>query len=175
MRDQRALSVDHEGCARAPDPDLGDYVPDELEVHLRDSDPAGLAAARDGQRHVGLRFLPEFDRPIVGPSRLGFGEAGVAGEIRLAADDVHGQPRDPELLAPGAVDQAHLGDGEHLLQEPVVVQEALLDRGGAGCELGLGDPAELPLDIADKALDAAGRGLCLLLLERDKGRLVLDV
>ena len=36
-----ALPVHHEGLARAPDLDLGHHVPDELEVDLRDGDPAG--------------------------------------------------------------------------------------------------------------------------------------
>ena len=175
VRDQRALTIDHEGFALSPDPDPRYHVPDELEVHLHHGDPGVLAPARDGHRHVGLGFLPEVDRTIVDPSRLGLGEAGIAGEIGLAIGNVHAQPREPELLAAGAVEQTHLGDREHLPEEPEVVQAALLDRSGAGDELGLAHPAELLLDREDEALDAAGRGLRLLLLERHEGRLVLEV
>ena len=113
---------------------------------------------------------------MVEPSRLGFGEAGIAGEIGLAAGDIHGQPRDPELLAPGAVsEQAHLCDREHMLQESEVVRRRCSTAAEPATRLGLGHPAELALDLADEGLNAGGGGLRLLLLERDEGLLVLEV
>ncbi len=175
MRDEGALPVHHEGLSRLADLDLGDHVPDELEVHLRRGDPAGLATLRDGDDHVGLGLFPEVHRPPVDLPGLGLDEPRVGGEIGLAADRVHGQPGDAELLAAGRVDVADLGDGGHLALEAEEVEPALLERGPGGRALGLGHPAHLPLDLLDEALDLGGGRERLLALQGHERGLVLLV
>jgi len=48
MRDQATLCVDHVGLAALTDFDLGDDVPDQLEIDFRDAD-AGVTT-RAGER-----------------------------------------------------------------------------------------------------------------------------
>ena len=175
MGDERALGVHHEGLARLADLDLGDDVPDELEVHLGRGDSTGLAALRDRDDHVGLGLFPEVHRPPVDPPGLGLDEPGVGREVGLAADRVHGQAGDAELLAACRVDVADLGDGRHLALEAEEVEAPLLERRPAGRALGLGHPAHLPLDLLDEALDLGGGGERLLALQGHQRGLVLLV
>ena len=113
MRHQPALRADDIGVAVLADLDLRDDVPDQLEVDLGHGDAAAPAM---GHRHgqVGLGFLAEVDRPE--PHAVGhrLDEGRLLGEVGAAADHVHGQPRDLELLAALAVDLHQLGDGRHL-------------------------------------------------------------
>ena len=173
VRDQLAAAVDDVGAPCRADPDLGHDVPDELQVDLGDRHPR-VAAAGDRERQVGLGLLPEVDGPEVGPARPRLLEPRIAREVGLAADDVHGEPRDAELLPARRVELAHLGDRGRLALEADELEAPLLDR-LASAELPLARPSDLALDVADEGLDpprGAGR---LLPLQRDESRQVLPV
>ena len=75
--------------------DLRHHVPDELEIDLRDAHPASRPAI---ERHIGSPTAAEIDRPIM-TFCYRLGEFGVLGEVGLAPDYVHGDPRHLELLA----------------------------------------------------------------------------
>src|SRR5574342_568115 len=111
---------------------LRDHVPDKLEVDLRDRNPSRAAAAGKRDRDVRLGLLAEVDGAEVGPALLGVPEPRLLGKIRSAADHVHGQARDAELLPPLGVEVADLGDGGRLAEKAEVVGAALLHgrRGG---------------------------------------------
>ena len=81
MRDQPALRADHIGMAVFADLDLGDHVPDQLEVDLGDADARVLAGARQRQRHVGLGLASEIHRAVVNFVRDGLGEFRIAGQV----------------------------------------------------------------------------------------------
>ncbi len=175
MGDERPLAIDHIGAAGLANLDLRDHVPDELEVHLRHGDAGLLAAAGQGQGHVRLRLLPEGDRPVVHARRARLHELGIAGEVRLAAEHIHGQPGDSQLLVAARVQITELGDRGDLALEPEEVDPPLLESGGAGRQDGLGGPAHLALDLPDELLDAPRGGLRLLPLHGHQGGLVLLV
>ena len=100
-----------------------------------------------------------------------FGEFRVLGEIGLACDHVHGQARDAQLLAPGRVELRELGDRRHLPQQSQSIEPPLIDcAGGPGQLRG---PPYLALDFLDELADLGRRGLGLLALDPDQGRLVL--
>src|SRR4029079_12743765 len=94
----------------------GSDVSEDLLLDLGDRHPR-VAAARDREREVGLGLLPEVDGPEVGPALPRLLEPRLGREVGLAADDVHGETRDAELLFPGRVELAHLGDGGRLALE----------------------------------------------------------
>src|SRR5262245_39593493 len=104
---------------------------------------------------------------------LGLDELRLVREIDAAAGHVHGQPRDAQLLLTLGVEVADLGDGEHLPEQTQVVDPPLVHGGRRQAQLGLGRPADLPLDLLDEVLDAGGHAERLLALERDEGRPVL--
>jgi hypothetical protein len=161
--DQRALPFHHEGQPGLAHPDLGHHVPDELEVHLHRGD-APLLPLGDGDGHVGLGLLAEIHGPAVEPAGAGLRKPGVGREVGIAAEHVHGEPRDAHLLPPGGIDVADLGDGGHLPLQAVEVEAPLLEWSGRH-RTRLGHPAHLALDLGDEALDPDRRGLRLLPLE----------
>ncbi len=175
MGEQVALAVHRVGLAGLADPDLGDHVPDELEVDLHDGDAGALAAARHGDGHVRLGLLPEVHRAVVGPPRLGLAKLRIARKIDLAAHDVHGQAGDPQLFLAGGVEIADLRDRQHLAEQPEKVEAPLVESGAGGDELGLGGPADLVLDLLDERLDLGRRPDGLLALDADQRGLVLLV
>src|SRR6266545_1835245 len=155
--------------------DLRDHVPDELEVYLGHGDASLLAAAGQGQGHVGLRLLAEIHRPIVDAGRARLDEAGLPREIRLAAEHVHRQPGHPQLLPTLGVQIAELRNGRNLALQAKEIDAPLLESGNTGRQDGLGRPAHLALDLSDELLDAAGGGLRLLPLDGHQRGLVLLV
>ena len=173
MGDQLAPAVHDVRVAGGPDPDLGDDVPDELEVDLGDGH-ARVAAAGDRQGEVGLGLLPEVHGAEVGPARTRFLEARIGGEIGLAADHVHGEAGHPELLPALRVELTHLGDRRRLALEADEFEAPLLDR-LPGADLALARPSDLALDVAEERLDPPGRAGRLLPLEGDQGSQVLAV
>ena len=74
MRNQPALSVDDVSAAVLANLDLGHHVPDQLQVDLGDADAGVLTGAGHRQRHIGLGFPAEVDRPVVDFVGDGFGE-----------------------------------------------------------------------------------------------------
>ena len=101
MSDQAALGIDHIG-ARVPDGfDLRQHILDEFQIDLRDADAGVAPRAGERQRHVRLGFAAEIDRAVIDFVRDGLGECRLFRDIGVAADDVHGQPRDPQLLVAG--------------------------------------------------------------------------
>ena len=173
MGDEPALRADHIGVPALADLDLRDHVPDELEVDLGDADAGIAPRARDGERHVGLGFTAEVDRPVIDLPGHRLGEFRVLRQVEPAADDVHGEPRDAKLLLAARIELRQLGDGRHLAQETQGVEAALLERARRPGQLH--GPAELALDLLDELADLRGRGFGLLALDADQRRLVLLV
>src|SRR5712691_11979270 len=173
MRDQAALRVDDVGMAALADLDLRDHVPDQLEIDLGDAHAGVAPRAGDGERHVGLGFAAEIDRPVIDLARRRFRELGIIGEVGGAADHVHGEPRHPQPLLAGGVDLRELGDGWNLAKEPQPVEAALLDRARRPRQLR--GPAELALDLLDELADLGGGSLGLLALDADLRRLILSI
>ena len=171
--DELPPAVHDVGAPRRPDPDLGDDVPDELQVDLGDGH-ARVAAAGHREREVGLGLLPEVDGPEVGPARPRLLEARIGGEVGLAPHHVHGETRDLELLPARGVELAHLGDRGRLALEADELEAPLLDR-LPGADLALARPPHLALDVADEGVDARGGPGRLLPLERHHGRQVLAI
>ena len=102
-------------------------------------------------------------------------ELRLPGEVLLAADHVHREPRHAELFFAGRVQIAELGDGLDLPLEPEVIDPSLLQRRRRSHELGLGRPAHLLLDLFDVGLDPRGGAGRLFTLKVDERRLVLLV
>ena len=173
MRDQASLRADHIGMTVLADLDLRDHVPDQLEIDLGDADAGILAGAGQRQRHIGLGLPAEIDRPVIDLVGDGLGEFRVLGEVEAGVDHVHGEPRHPQPLLAGRIDLRQFGDGRHLPQQPQGVEPALLDRARRPRQLG--GPAELAFDFLDELADLRRRGLRLLVLNPDQGRLVLAV
>src|SRR5260370_9219114 len=124
MGDEDTLSVHYEGLTGLADLDLGDYLPDELQVHLRRRHPAALPALGDRDRHVGLGFFSEIHGPAVDAVGLRVDESRIVREVGLAADGVHGQAGDPQLLPPRGVDIADLCDVLRLVMQPEETEAA---------------------------------------------------
>ena len=173
MRDEAALRVDHVGLAVLADLDLRDHVPDQLEIDLGDADAGIAPRAGERQRHVGLGFAAEIDRAVIDLLGHRLGELRLLGEIGLARDHVHGEPRHLELLAAGGVELRQLGDRRHLAQQPQAVEAPLLERARRPWQLRR--PADLALDLLDELPDLGRRGFRLLALDADQRGLVLAV
>ncbi len=171
MRDQPALGVDDVGAPALADLDLGDHVPDQLEIDLGDAHAGVAPGAGDGERHVGFGFPAEIDRSVIDLVRRGLGELGIAREVGAAGDHVHGQARDPEPLLAGGIELSQLGDGGDLAQQPQGIEAALLDRARRPRQLR--GPAELTLDLLDELADLGGGGFRLFALDADERSLVL--
>src|SRR5437660_4561927 len=169
MGDQATALIDDIGIPALPDVQPGAYVPDQLQIDLGDGDPGLPALTRHRQRHVRLGFLAEIDRAEPDALRLRPGKGGALREIRGAADDVHLQPRDLELLLAFAVELGQLGDRRLLAQQAKIILATLVER--ARGPLRMRRPADLPLDLADELLDTQRRRLGLLLLDANQRRL----
>src|ERR1051326_327173 len=171
MRDQAAAPVDDIGIAALADLQGGNDVPDQLQIDFGDRDAGVAAVARHRQRHIRLGILAEIHWADPDAARLGFGEGRALREIRLAADDVHREPRDFELLLPLATELREFGDRRHLPQEAHIILAALVERSRR--PLRMRGPADLALDLLDEFGDALRRRLGLLLLYPDESGLVL--
>lgn len=173
MRDQAPLRPDHVGVPVLADLDLGDDVPDQLQIDLGDADAGILARAGQRQRHVGLGVPAEIDRPVIDLVRNRLGELWIPRQVDPTVDRVHRQPRDPQPLLAARVHLGELGDPWHLTQQPQRVEPALLDRARRPRQLR--GPAELALDLLDELADLGGRRLSLLMLDPDQRGLVLTI
>jgi hypothetical protein len=170
MRDQPPLRADDIGVAVLAHLDLRNHVPDQLEIDFGDADARVTTRARDGQRHIGLRFPAEVDRPVVDLVRHGFGEFRVVRIVGAAADHVHGQPRNAQALLAGGIELRQLGDGRDLAQQPQGIEPALLDRAGRPRQLRR--PPKLAFDFPDELADLGGRSLGLFALNAHQRSLV---
>ena len=134
MRDEGPVAIDRVGQTRLADLDLGDDLPDELQIDLGHRHAA--AALRHGDGHVRLGLLAEVHRAEVRAAGLGLAELRVLRIVDPAVDHVHGQPRHAQALETLGVEMAQLGDGQQLLQEPDGVHAALLGGGRRRDQLG---------------------------------------
>ncbi len=173
MRDQPTSRADNIGVAALADLDLGNHVPDQLEVDLGNADAGILAGAGQRQRHVGLGLPAEINRPVIDLVGDGFGEFRILGEIEPAVDHVHGETRYPQALPAGRIDLRQLGDGGLEPQQPQGIEPAILERTRRPRQLG--GPAELTFNFLDELADLGRRRLGLLALNPDQGRLVLAI
>ena len=122
------------------------------------------------QRHIGLGFPAEIDRPVVDLVRHGFGEFRVVRIVGAAADHVHGEPRNAQALLAGGIELRQLGDGRDLAQQPQGIEPALLDRAGRPRQLRR--PPKLAFDFPDELADLGGRSLGLFALNAHQRSLV---
>ena len=173
MRDQAAVGIDYKGTAALADLDLRHHVPDQLEIDLGDAHPGIAPRAGEGERHIGLGLAAEIDRPVIDFVRHGLGEFRLGRIVDAAADHVHGEPRDAQLLVAGGVDLGELGDGRHLPQQSQRVEATLIKRGIRPRQLCR--PADLAVDLGDELLDFRSGALGLLALDADQRGLVLLV
>ena len=146
---------------------------DRLEVDLGDSGPGITSADGHRDRDARLGVLAKVDRAE--PDTMGqrFGEARLAGIIRLAADDVSRQPGDLELLFSRAVELDQLDDRRHLAQQAGIVAAAQPER--THRPFGVGRPADVALDLLDELRDPLPRRVGLLLLDDDERRPVFPI
>src|SRR5437899_758000 len=100
MSYKTAALIHHISISTLADCQVRDHVPDELEVCFGGDDSRVLPRTGHGNRHVRLRFLTEVDRAEIGLACNCFLELRVAGEIEIAADDIHCQARNAQLLMP---------------------------------------------------------------------------
>ena len=114
MGDQPAGGIDHVSAAVAGELDLGENVPDQLQIDLGDAHAGVAPRAGERQRHVRLGFAAEIDRAVIDLVRHRFGEGRILGDVIAAADHFHGEPRHFELLVAGRVDLGEFGDRRHL-------------------------------------------------------------
>ena len=156
VRQHLALAVDDIGLGRLADLGVAQEVVEEGEVDFGDGDAGIVAGMRQRERHEGT-LLPKMGRGKADAPRQRLGEAEVAGEIRIAADR-DGLPRQPQRFAALAVDLGQLVDRRHLVEQLGIVGAALLGGGGGGA----GDPADLPIEVGHRLLDALGGRLRLL-------------
>ena len=173
MRDQPALRVDHVGIAVLADLDLGDDVQDQLEVDLGHGDAAVATAVQYRHRQVRLALLAVVNRTEIDLVGDGFGEGRIGRAVDVAADHVHAEPRDLELLVAVAIELGELCDRRRLALQADIFEAALLDRQGG--PLRIGDPADLVLDLAHERFDLLRRGLGLLALHVDRGPAIVLV
>ncbi len=171
MRDQPPLPVDDVGLPARADLDLGDDVPDQLEIDLGDGDAGVAPRAGERQRHVGFRLAPEVYRPVIDLVGDGLGEFRVFRVIDLAADNVHRESRHTQLLVAGGIELRQLGDSRHLAQEPNSVKAALIERAGGPGQLR--GPPDLRLDLPNELADLGGCRFGLFALDADQRRFVL--
>ena len=173
MRDEAAVGIDHISAAALADLDLRHHVPDQLEIDLGDAHPGIAPRAGKRQRHIGLGLAAEINRPVIDLVRHGLGEFRLGRIVDAAADHVHGEARDAQLLVARRVDLGELGDGRHLPQQPQRVEAALIESGVRPGQLRR--PADLAVDLGDELLDFRSRALGLLALDADQRGLVLLV
>jgi hypothetical protein len=140
---------------------------------MRRASSAAAAAMRHRHGEVGLAAFAEVDRPVIDLVGLGLDEGRVVRAVGVAADHVHAEPRDVQLLVAGAVELGQLGDRGHLAQQANIVEAALLGR--QGIELGVGHPADLALDLLDERFDRLRRRHRLLALHVDRGLAVVAI
>ena len=166
MGNQPALRIDDIGAAVAADPDLIDDVPDVREIDLGHADAGIAARPRHRESHERLGAAPEIDRPVehlVGDSGLEF---VLRRKIGIAADLVHGLPRNAQPFPPFAIEQGQLRNCRNLAQQSAAVEFTLL-----GCRRfprQVGRPAELTLDFPDELRDLGGRRNGLLFLNAEE-------
>ena len=83
VRNEARLRIHHIGLSAIAHFDLGDDVPNELEVNLGDAYSGIAAGAGQRKRHVWLRLAAKVDRAVIDLVRHCFGEFRLLGESRL--------------------------------------------------------------------------------------------
>ena len=170
MGDQASARVDHIGLPVLADLDPRYHVPDEFEIDLGRAHARIARPQRD--RHVRFRSTAKIHRAAIRLADLRLEKFGILGKVDLAADRIQAQPRHPQLLASGPVEQREVGDRRNLAQHHAPQVEALPVGRGRGPGL-MGRPGQLLLDVPHEFGDLARRGLCLLVLDTDQRRLAV--
>jgi hypothetical protein len=85
--------------------------------------------------------------------------------VDSAANDVHLQARDTQLLLSASVQVADLGDGRHLSKQTEVVAASLFDADDVAWRSCVNGAGHLSLDLLQKLLDARARPGRLLTLK----------
>ena len=96
MSNQPPLRADYIGVAVLADPDLGDNVPDQLQIDFRNADASVLAGAGDSERHVRLGLAAEVDRAVIDLVGDGLGELGGLRIVGLCRAEIHDEARDAQ-------------------------------------------------------------------------------
>ena len=171
MRDQPTVGIHHIGAAMRADLDLGNHIPDQLEIDLRDAHAGVTPGAGQRQRHVRLGFPAKINRAVIHFVRHRLCEFRLVRVVDTTTNHVHCQPGDLELLAAGGIDLSKLRDRRYLAQKPQRIEAALIERAVGPRQLR--GPAHLALDLRNELFDLVGGGSRLLLLDADQGILVL--
>jgi hypothetical protein len=160
--DQPAFTVDDIGIAGPPHLDRGDDVPDQFEIDLGYGDAGVAPALRHRETDVRFGFLAEIHWAEPEPGSLRFDETRILRPVGVAADDVHRQPRDLELLAAIGIELRDLRDRRDLAKQADIIEPPLLHPSRR--PLRMGRPTNLAFDVGDELGDALRRRLRLLLL-----------
>ena len=171
MRDQPPLPVDDIGLTTLADLDLGDNVPDQLEIDLGDGDAGIAPRAGERQRHVGFQLAPEIDRAVIDLVGDGLGEFRVFRVIDLAADNVHGEPRHPQLLVAGGIELGSSVIAGTWRRSRTPSKRRCIERAGRPGQLS--GPADLRLDLPNELADFGRCRFGLFALDADQRRFVL--
>src|SRR4051812_49107833 len=114
MSNQPPLGIHHISLARPSYLDLGDHIPDQLQVYLSDGDACIPPSASDGERNIRLGITPEVNWPVVGLSLNRAQEFGVLRVVRPTPEHIHGEAGDPQLLAAARVELGNFRDRRNL-------------------------------------------------------------
>ncbi len=117
MRDEASLRVHHVGLAALANLDLGDDVPDQLQVDFSDADAGVATRAGKRQRHVRFGLAAEIDRAVIDLVFHRLGELRLLGQVETAADHIHRQARYAKLFLAACIDLRKFGDGRNLAQQ----------------------------------------------------------
>ena len=102
--------------------DHRDYIPNQLQIDLGDSDPVTGPCAGYGNGHVGLRTLVQCYWTVPDPARTRAKHGGVVRTINAAVHHIRIEARDVQPLDAGAVDEHDLDDRRHLPHQPQDVE-----------------------------------------------------
>src|SRR5690242_18759572 len=116
MRNETPILVDNEGLTTLAHLDLGDYVPNQFQIHLGDAHAGITPSPCYCQCYVRLGIPPEVNWSIVCLVTYWFREFRVFGIIRVAIQYVHCKPRDAQPLFPASIKLCQLRYCGHLSQ-----------------------------------------------------------
>ena len=168
MRHQMAFFVDHVGDAGAPDAQLRDHIPHELEIDLDRGGAAVAPAGRAGDGHVGFCVLAEGDRAEPCGAILGADHARVGEQVGVGRHRIHRQARNAHLFVAATVDPAGFGDLRRLAQQFEELDAPLVHHVAAFDHPRQGGPADFMLDRTYVLLDAIAGRVGLFALYREQ-------
>mgnify|MGYP000934535131 CR=1 FL=1 len=104
------------GMAALADLDLGDHVPDQLQINLGDAYAGVLAGAGQGQRHIRFGLPPKIDGAVIDLVGDSLRKFWLFREIEAAVNGIHGKPRNPQTFLARRIHLRQFGDRRHLPQ-----------------------------------------------------------